>query len=115
MPPEKGDASFLWDMLDACERIGRYIAGRTEADFIADDFFRSAVERQIEIVGEAARHVSAALRDSHPEVPWRAIMAQRHVLAHEYGDIQPSLIWRVAKVHVPSLADQLRGLLPPSN
>ena len=112
MRPDESDAARLWDMLDASERIARYIKGRNEDEFNADDFFRSAVERQIEIIGEAARHVSAAFKDAHPEVPWRPIAAQRHVLAHEYGEVQPALIWRVAAIHVPALADQLRSLVP---
>lgn len=112
MQPEGADPAKLWDMLDACDRIARFISGRSQADFRTDDLLRSAVERQIEIVGEAARGVSDAFKSAHPEIPWRPMMAQRHILAHEYGEIVPDLIWRVATVHVPALASQLRPLLP---
>jgi uncharacterized protein with HEPN domain len=71
------------------------------------------VERQIEIIGEAARKVSDPFKAAHPEIPWRKIIAQRHVLAHEYGDVDPRLVWRVASVHIPALHAQLRELLPP--
>lgn len=64
---------------------------------------RSAVERQIEIIGEAARRVSDDFRVAHPEIAWRPIIAQRHILAHEYGEIEDDLIWRVATIHVPEL------------
>lgn len=99
-------------MLDSCERIARFIADRTVEEFVADDFFRSAVERQIEIVGEAARGVSGAFQNAHPEIAWRPIIAQRHILAHEYGEVLPQLLWRVATVHVPHLAEQLRQIVP---
>lgn len=113
MRPNAGDAAKLWDMLDACHRIARFISTKTEQQFTEDEILRSAVERQIEIIGEAARGVSSEFRAAHPKVPWRPIIAQRHILAHEYGDIQPPLIWRVATVHVPSLASVLKDLLPP--
>lgn len=111
MQPDKSDAARLWDMLDACERVARFISGKSLEDIVTDELLRSAVERQIEIIGEAARGVSGTFRDAHPEVPWRPIIAQRHVLAHEYGDIEPRLIWRVASVHAPLLAVHLRGFL----
>lgn len=73
---------------------------------------RSAVERQIEIIGEAARRVSKELPDAHPEILWRPIQAQRHVLAHEYGEIKHDRIWRVATIHIPELIIQLEPLVP---
>ena len=100
-------------MLQACDRLARFIANKSAQDLIDDELLRSAVERQIEIIGEAARRVSAEYRESHPEVPWRPIIAQRHILAHEYGDVDPALIWRVATIHAPPLALQIRGLLKP--
>jgi uncharacterized protein with HEPN domain len=72
-----------------------------------------AVERAIEIIGEAARNLTPAFRDAHPEIPWRPIIAQRHVLAHDYGDIKQDRIWRVVTVHVPDLISQLEPLVPP--
>lgn len=66
------------------------------------------------IIGEAARNISDEFQAAHPEVPWRPIMAQRHRLTHEYGEINDDLIWAVATVHVPPLIERLRELLPPS-
>jgi uncharacterized protein with HEPN domain len=76
-------------------------------------FFRSAVERQIEIIGEAARGISDTFKAAPPQIPWRPIMAQRHRLAHEYGEIDDSLIWKVATVHVPALIPQIEPLTIP--
>jgi uncharacterized protein with HEPN domain len=75
--------------------------------------FRSAVERQVEIIGKAARGLSDAFKTAHPEIPWRPIMAQRHRLAHEYGEIDNRLIWAVATIHVPALIQQITPLIPP--
>ncbi len=100
-------------MLAAARAVASFVAGRTFEQYEADLFFRSAVERQIEIVGEAARGISDAFKDAHSEIPWRPIMAQRHRLAHEYGEIDDRLIWTVATVHVPALIRQLEPLVGP--
>ena len=110
MPHEAGDRAYLYDMLEAADRIARFISGKSGEDFENDDLLRSAVERQIEIIGEAARRISPEFRELHGEVPWRPVIAQRHILAHEYGDVQHDLIWRVATVHVPALRIQLNTL-----
>jgi uncharacterized protein with HEPN domain len=72
-----------------------------------------AVERALEIVGEAARRVSEAYRQAHSEVPWQAIIAQRNVLAHEYGEIKQELIWKVVTIRIPELIGLLEKLIPP--
>lgn len=113
MRPDEGDAAYLHDMLDACGRVERFVAGKELDDYRGDDMLRSAVERQIEIIGEAARRVSEACRNRHPDVAWRAIVAQRNILAHEYGEVEDDLVWRVATVHVPVLRTQLRRALGP--
>lgn len=96
MRREKGDAAFLWDMHDACCLVMQFCEGMTLDGYRQNVLVRSAVERQIEIVGEAARGVSKEFKAAHPEIAWRAIIAQRHVLAHEYGEVEEELVWRVA-------------------
>jgi len=73
---------------------------------------RAAIERHIEIIGEAAGRVSPSFRDAHPEIPWRRIIAPRNVLAHEYGEVKHELMWRVATVHVQELIAKLEPLTP---
>lgn len=112
MRREKRDVSYLWDMLDAGRHAVGFVQGKTFEDYRSDRMLRMAVERCVEIVGEAARRVTREFRDQHPEIPWQPITAQRHVLAHDYDDIQDELIWRVATVHLPKLVEQLRPLVP---
>ena len=88
MPNPRTDAAWLWDMLEAARAIQQFIASKSFADYEADLLLRSAVERQLEIIGEAARHISTELRTQHPEIPWRPIIAQRHVIAHDYGEVR---------------------------
>lgn len=113
MQPEAKDAAYLWDMLDAARAVQEFVASRTFSDYAADRMLRGAVERHIEIIGEAASRLSPGFRDAHPEIPWHRIIAQRNVLAHEYGEIEHQLIWKVAVQYVPELARQLDKLMPP--
>ena len=113
MRPELHDQALLLDMLDSAKAVVEMASGLTEAGYAADRRTRRAVEREIEIIGEAARKVSQAFQDAHPQVPWRKIMAQRHKLAHEYAEIQDEIVWRVATVHIPELIAQLEPLIIP--
>jgi uncharacterized protein with HEPN domain len=103
----------LWDMLVAALAVESFVHGRDFEQYLNDLLLRSAVEQQIEIIGEAARRVSNEFQAAHPEIAWRPIRAQRHVLAHEYGEIRHDRIWRVATIHVPELIAQLKPLVPP--
>jgi uncharacterized protein with HEPN domain len=87
MPPSQRDAAHLLDMLQAAEKVRRYVKGKNLEDFETDELLHDAVERNIEIVGEAARRVSDEYKHNHPEIPWRKIIAQRNVLIHQYDSI----------------------------
>lgn len=110
--PPKDDTVYLLDMFRAAQAVLSFVDGRTLDEYQRDLLLRSAVERQVEIIGEAARHVSRAFRTSHPAIAWSGITAQRHILAHEYAEILDERVWRVATVHVRTLAEQLKPLLP---
>ena len=113
MQPEAKDAAYLWDMLDAACAVRDFVASRSFADYAADRMLRGAVERHLEIVGEAANRVSRTFREAHPEIPWQRIVAQRNVLSHEYGEIDHALVWKVATTHIPELIPGIQKLLPP--
>jgi uncharacterized protein with HEPN domain len=114
MRPEERDAALLWDMLRYARVVERLVAGKTLEDYERDEALRLAVERGIEIIGEAARSVSDHTKRIHSEIPWRPIIAQRHILAHEYGEIVNAKIWKVASEHVRSLIVQLEPIVPPA-
>ena len=113
MPNESADHAYLWDMLDAAKAVVEFVTGRTFHDYMNNRMLRGAVERHVEIIGEAARRVSATFQAGHPEIPWRKIITQRHVLAHEYGEIKHELVWKVVTVHIPDLITKLQKLIPP--
>ncbi len=65
------------------------------------------MERCLQNIGEAAGRLSDAAKDAHPRVPWSDIVGLRHVLAHEYGNIDYERLWDIATTDVPLLAAHL--------
>ena len=113
MPPEAHDAAQIHDMIRAGEGLLRHVAGRSRGDLDTNEMLRDAMERKIEIIGEAARSISDKFIEAHPEIPWRKIMATRHILAHDYDEVNYDIVWQIAIEHVPQMLGQLRTLLPP--
>jgi uncharacterized protein with HEPN domain len=112
MPPEDRDLALLWDMREAARDISEFIKGLEYIHFASNKMLRYAVERQILVLGEAAKRVSDHFKQAHPEIPWSGIIGQRNVLAHEYGEILVERIWLVAKDRIPELITLLDPLIP---
>ena len=100
-------------MLDTGAAVLRHVSGKSRQDYDAQKMLRDAIERKVEIFGEAARRLSQVARDAHPEISWRKIMATRHILAHDYGKVNPDGLWRIATQHNAEALVQVRKLLPP--
>jgi len=98
-------------MLDAARTIQNFVLSRSFEDY--NRMLRGAVERHIEIIGEAANKLSRGFRAAHPEIPWQRIIAQRNVLAHEYGEVDDSLVWRAATTRISELISLIESLVPP--
>lgn len=114
MRPDERDAAYLLDMLQAAEKVRRFVKNVNQEAFSADEVLRDAVERNAEIIGEAARKVSETFKIRHPEIPWRKMIALRNVLVHEYDKISVDEIWIVATFHIPKLIEDLITLIPPT-
>jgi uncharacterized protein with HEPN domain len=112
MRPEERDAAYLWDMLESARAVLRYTGGITRERFDADRILQRAVEREVEIIGEAASRISEPLRTAHPEVPWRLVIAQRNFLIHDYGDIDNERIWLLIVEHIPQFVRLIEPLVP---
>lgn len=111
MKPLERDAAYLWDMLDAAKQAAELSDGIGLDDLLEDIRTRYAVERALEIIGEAARRVSRETRSAHPVIPWTGIIGFRNVLAHEYGAIDYHRMYTVLKDDVPELVDALENML----
>ncbi|MGH8699081.1 MAG: HepT-like ribonuclease domain-containing protein [Burkholderiales bacterium] len=103
-------------MLEAIERIRRYVGRKRRVGFLGNPLLQDAVIRNIEIVGEAAGRVSPEFAARHPEIPWREIVGMRHRLIHGYLKVNLATVWEVVERDLPALEPGLRALLgrPPT-
>jgi len=117
MQPDDRDMARFWDILDAARAAVQFTQGQRFEDFLADRMLRNAVERNLEIIGEAARCVSQKTRDDFPDIPWKSMIALRNILAHEYGDIRYEILWSVCLEKLPALIRRIERIgvdnLPP--
>ncbi len=108
MQPDQRDCAYLWDMLESSRTTEQLISGLDFTQYSNDRKTQLAVERSLEIIGEAAGRVSVLFRKGHPEIPWRQIIGQRNVLIHEYGEIKQERIWKTVQDNIPQLIDLLK-------
>jgi len=108
MRPDERDAAYLWDMLEAAQTVGQLSLGMDFIQYSNDRRTQLAVERSLEVIGEAAGRLSASFRNAHPEIAWRQIIGQRNVLIHEYGEIKQERIWKVVRENIPQLIELLK-------
>jgi uncharacterized protein with HEPN domain len=103
---------LLWDAQQAAERIARFTLGKEFTDYEADEFLRSAVERQFEVIGEALNQIAridAQFASQIAELP--RIVAFRNVLIHGYATVDNRLVWGVIETSLDPLRDTLARLL----
>ncbi len=94
MPP-RSPRQHLEDMKEAIAASERFVAGRSFADFQADRMLQLALERNIEIVSEASRHLPETMKNRHPSIPWPKVRDIGNVLRHGYEIVDPKVIWTV--------------------
>jgi len=114
MPPEKKDPAYLWDILDAAKAVQAFTNQMTFEQYLTDRKLQMAVERALEIIGIAAKHVSEGFQADHAEIPWKKMIGLRNVLAHQYGEIRQERIWAVVATNVPELIRRIEPLVPGS-
>jgi uncharacterized protein with HEPN domain len=90
-------APRLTDILEAIGRIRSEMAGVTIDAFEADWRKRWLVERGVEIISEASRHLSDELKARHPQIPWSKVAGIGNVLRHEYEGVAPPVMWKLAQ------------------
>lgn len=100
-------------MLQAARRLQEFTAALSYKGFLESVLLQSAVEQQLEILGEAARRMSEAFRQEHPEIPWSSIISPRNVIAHQYEEIRQERLWAVVTSDISMLISQLEPLIPP--
>jgi len=111
MADERRDAALLLDMLNYAEEARAIVAGQRYEAFLKERIKVLALERVLEVVGEAARNVTQARKDAVADIPWMQINGQRNVLAHQYGKVDHFQLFRTASEDIPRLIEVLKRIL----
>ncbi|HEY0556560.1 MAG TPA: HepT-like ribonuclease domain-containing protein [Thermoanaerobaculia bacterium] len=106
--------AFLFDIQRACQLIGQFTAGIDFAGYAADLKTRSAVERQLEIIGEALGQMLKLFPEMESQFPEAGrIIAFRNRLIHGYASVSNPVVWGILERNLPELAARIEAMLAP--
>ncbi|MFD1470584.1 DUF86 domain-containing protein [Hymenobacter caeli] len=97
------DPERVLHTLQAARNIELFLVGKTFADLASDLLLQSGVERQFEILGEAASHVSVATQQLCPSINWQGTKDFRNLISHEYFRVDLAKVWDISQHIVPGL------------
>jgi len=101
---------YIQDMLACAEKVVCYTAEMSQHDFETSDLTYDATIRNIEVIGEAARHIPDYIRNQYPDIPWRIMVATRNQLIHGYLGIDNDILWNIVSENIPELLSQLEAI-----
>jgi uncharacterized protein with HEPN domain len=107
---------YLEHIVDAIDRIHRYVDDMVEATFLQDEKTQDAVVRNFEVIGEASRNIErhhAAFAAANPHVPWEVMYTMRNRVAHGYFKVDYEIVWQTILADLPPLREQINALIPP--
>lgn len=107
----RDESFYLADIQECCEKVLKYTAGYNLIDLVHDDRTYDAVLRNLEIIGEAAKHVSDETKTRYPQVKWRKIGDFRNIVAHNYFGVSDEIVWDVIENEIPPLLEQVKIML----
>ena len=102
---------YLRHILDAINIVEEYLHGVSESQFNNTRLLQDGVIRQIEIIGEAVRHISKDIRKTYTEIPWQDVAGMRDKLIHDYFGVDIEKVWLTAWEDLPVLKEQVLGIL----
>jgi uncharacterized protein with HEPN domain len=110
--PLRDPKKYLYDIINCSEFILELTKAKSVEDYKNDRVFRSALERELQIIGEAMLQLDRVSPETVEEISeHRSIIGFRHVLVHGYDSLDPDTVWNVVETKIALLLDQARKLL----
>ena len=110
MPLSEEDLSYLIDIVDCVMDINEFTESIEYYQFERDKMRKLAVERQLEVIGQAANKISIETQNNLKDIPWKNIIGLRNKLAHDYGEILAERIWGISKNSLQELMKELEKI-----
>ena len=98
-------------IVDAINKIQSYVSGISETEFYEDEKTIQAVERNFEIIGEAAKRVPDDIQNKYTGVEWLDMRDMRNFIIHQYDDVEEHVLWNTIKTDLPPLLKKLEQIL----
>ncbi len=108
---KNGYHAYLLHILDAIKNIEKFTKGCSKEKFMKAKIIQDSVIRNLEIIGEAAKHVPASVRKKYDSIEWKRIAGMRDILIHEYFGVDLDRVWQVLKVRLPELKEGINNIL----
>lgn len=103
---------YLYDMLSSCEFLLEFTKGKSIKDYRDDRAFRSALERELQIIGEAMMQLEKICPERAEQIDEHFnIIAFRHIIVHGYDSLDPATVWNVVETKLDKLRGQIESLL----
>lgn len=102
---------LLRDILQEADFLAAQVNQTSLDSFLRDELKKRAFVRSLEIIGEAAKKIPQDFREQHPTIEWKKVAGMRDRLIHNYVDVDYAIVWDVAEVKVPELAQHLRSII----
>lgn len=102
---------YLEDILESALKVLAYTQGLTLEEFRKRDMVFDAVIRNLEVIGEAAKHLPDEAKAAMPDIEWAKAAAFRDVIAHHYFGLNVDVVWDVVRTKIPEIARSTDALL----
>ncbi len=102
---------YLNDILEAIDRIEKYVDGLDFEDFSKNTMIVDAVIRNFEIIGEATKQIPETVKKKYDRVPWKEMAGMRDKLSHDYFGVDIEIVWKTAKKRLTELKQVTNDLL----